>query len=148
MISVEDLKERLEKNYNGEEFYIRLSEEIEKAGLKKGYFLKKIGKPSNWLIRRKDNPPSPGSLLLIEQEFGIDVLRLITNPSKKMIISYDKNKEIIINGEKINLSAIHAKVMVILFHEGPEKKYLLDTIDTCYDNIQKKLRELKIKNKL
>lgn len=149
MISISELKEKLKDYYNGEEFYKKLCLEIKNAGLKKGYFQEKIGKPSNWLIRRKDTPPSPAELLIIEQEFGFDILKLIEKPFQKTSISYEKDKEIIINKQKINLSAIHTKVMVILSHDGLERSFLLDTINICYDNIQKKkLKESKIRSKI
>lgn len=140
MTSIDMIQEKL-KDYNGEQFYEKLSAEIERTGLKKGYFLKRIGKPLNWLIRRKLHPPSPGALLLIEQEFGINILQLIETKrikKTKSAISYNKNEEILINGQIINLNTIHSKILFILSYEGPEREYLIDTIETCYENIHKK----------
>jgi hypothetical protein len=63
-------------NYDGQKFYDNLSIKLNKMGLKKGAFCKKIGKPSNWIARRiRWKPEYP--VLIVMQELGYDILKLV-----------------------------------------------------------------------
>lgn len=72
-------------NYDGEKFYENLCAKLEKGGIKKGIFCKKIGRAANWLTRAQTQIPKLETLISIQQNFNdIDILELVEIKKEKL----------------------------------------------------------------